>query len=61
MECQKIYSLHKDKHAPITEAEMTCAGITRVPADMFHYRGFKYTNLQDAMAQAKRDADGKQT
>lgn len=61
MECEQIHSLYKDKHTPITEAEMICAGITRVPADMFHYRGFKYTNLLDAMAQAKRDAGEKQT
>jgi hypothetical protein len=35
---------------------MRCAGITRVPADVFRYREYKYTNLKDAMAQSKRDA-----
>ena len=29
-------------------------GITRVPIDYFHYGGFRYTNLKDAVAQAKR-------
>jgi hypothetical protein len=34
-------------------------GITRVPTDTFTYREFRYTNLQDALAQAKRDADAR--
>jgi hypothetical protein len=29
--------------------------ITRVPADYFIYRQYRYTKLQDAVAQAKRD------
>ena len=28
--------------------------ITRVPVDYFHYGDFRYTNLKDAVAQAKR-------
>jgi hypothetical protein len=35
--------------------EMAKYGITRVPVDYFHYREFRYTNLKDAIAQAKRD------
>ena len=35
--------------------EMAKYGITRVPADFFHYRQYRYTNLKDAIAQAKRD------
>jgi hypothetical protein len=31
-------------------------GITRVPADIFHYREYRYARLADALAQAKRDA-----
>jgi hypothetical protein len=34
--------------------EMAKYGITRVPVDYFHYGVFRYTNLKDAMAQAKR-------
>jgi hypothetical protein len=30
-------------------------GITRVPVDYFDYRQFRYTNSEDAIAQAKRD------
>lgn len=39
-----------------TEAaeEMAKYGITRVPVDCFHYGDFRYTNLEDAVAQAKR-------
>ncbi len=40
--------------------EMERFGIVRVPADIFCYREFRYTNLQDALAQAKRDAEGGQ-
>jgi hypothetical protein len=35
--------------------EMAKYGITRVPVDYFHYREFRYTNLKDAIAQAKRE------
>jgi len=56
MERQQIDTARKDTNAPVTEAEMRCAGITRVPADVFRYREYKYTTLKDAMAQAKRDA-----
>jgi hypothetical protein len=36
-------------------AEMARYGITQVPADMFHYRDYRYAKLSDAVAQAKRD------
>lgn len=32
-------------------------GITREPADRFHYREWRYSNLGDALAQARRDAE----
>ena len=34
--------------------EMAKYGITRVPVDYFFYGDFRYTNLKDAIAQAKR-------
>ena len=34
--------------------EMAKYGITRVSVDYFHYKDFRYTNLADAIAQAKR-------
>ena len=34
--------------------ELAEYGITRVPVDYFHYRGFRYTNLADAIAEARR-------
>lgn len=37
--------------------EMARYGITRVPADMFHYGEYRYARLSDAVAQARRDAD----
>lgn len=50
----------KDSPAPsVTStddaAEMTRLGITNLPIDRFHYKDYKYTNLGDAIAQAKRD------
>lgn len=35
--------------------EMAKLEIVRIPVDYFHYRQFRYTNLRDAIAQAKRD------
>jgi hypothetical protein len=41
------------------EAEMLAHfGITRVPAYQYHYREWRYSNLDDAIAQAKRDDAG---
>jgi hypothetical protein len=40
--------------SPDAAEEMTKYGITRVPVDYFHCRDFRYTNLKDAIAQAKR-------
>ena len=41
---------------PKSEAKdgMAEYGITRVPIDYFHYKQYRYTNLADAVAQAKR-------
>ena len=36
--------------------QMERYGITRVPADQYHYKTFRYSNLGDAIAQARRDA-----
>ena len=40
---------------PASSDEMAKYGITRVPVDYFHYKDYRYTNLSDAIAQAKRD------
>jgi hypothetical protein len=39
---------------PEAKDEMARYGITRVPIDYFHYKQYRYTNLADAVAQAKR-------
>jgi hypothetical protein len=39
---------------PETTEEMVKYGITRVAVDYFHYKEYRYTNLDDAIAQAKR-------
>lgn len=43
--------------SPATEAtdEMKRLGIVNHPANRFHYGEYRYTNLSDALAQAKRD------
>lgn len=44
--------------SPEAAKEMARYGITRIPVDYFHYREFRYTNLEDAVAQAKRQRAG---
>ena len=41
----------------VEDQEMLELGITRVPTFYFHYKEFRYTNLKDAIAQARRDQD----
>lgn len=36
------------------EEQMAFYGITRVPVDVFHFREFRYSNLEDAVAEATR-------
>lgn len=40
---------------PEMQKEMAEHGITRTLVDCFHYGEYRYTNLKDAVAQAKRD------
>ncbi|HEY0627084.1 MAG TPA: hypothetical protein VGD10_10165 [Allosphingosinicella sp.] len=40
------------------DKEMKQYGIVRVPADFFEYGGYRYTNLQDAVAEARRHPCG---
>ena len=40
--------------SPEVAEEMAKYGITCVPVDYFHYGSFRYTNLEDAVAEAKR-------
>ena len=35
--------------------QMALYGITRVPADQYRYKHYRYSKLSDAIAQAKRD------
>jgi hypothetical protein len=36
------------------DEEMAKYGITRVSANYFHYKEYRYTSLNDALAEAKR-------
>jgi len=51
---EQLPSLSAEAHQKMEEYK-----ISRVPTDSFQYRGFRYTNLQDAFAQAKRDAEAR--
>jgi hypothetical protein len=55
LKSQVTESAPQEANVPGAEAEMDRYGITRVPVDYFHYRQFRYTSLEDAVAQAKRD------
>lgn len=37
------------------DEQMARYGISRVPADQFHYKSYRYSNLRDAIAQARRE------
>lgn len=54
----RIGAFKMNETPPITEdlnKLMIRYGITRVPADQFHYKNYRYSNLRDAIAQARRD------
>lgn len=38
------------------QAEFDHYGIERVPADAFHWGGYRYSSARDALAAAKRNA-----
>ena len=40
--------------SPEAAEEMAKYGVVRVPVDYFYFGKFRYTNLADALAQAKR-------
>jgi hypothetical protein len=44
----------RKKNPAINSEAMAKYGIARVPVDYFHYKEFRYTNLDDAIAQATR-------
>jgi hypothetical protein len=40
----------------VEQAELDRHGISRVPADVFLWNGYRYSNARDALAAAKREA-----
>ena len=45
-----------DENSGLADNElMDRYGIVRAPADYFLYRGYRYSNLKDAVAQGERD------
>lgn len=42
------------KLSPEDAEDMAKYGITRVPVDYFYFGGIRYTSLEDAVAEAKR-------
>jgi hypothetical protein len=40
----------------IDQAELDRYGIERVPADIYLWSGYRYSNARDALAAAKREA-----
>ena len=39
----------------VEQAELDKHGIARVPADVFLWGGYRYSNVRDALAAAKRE------
>jgi len=46
--------MSQDQHGKIDQAELGRYGIERVPADVFLWGGYRYSNARDALAAAKR-------
>lgn len=44
------------RNEEVEEVELDRYGIKRVPSDVFHWEGFRYSNAHDALAAAKRKA-----
>lgn len=40
----------------VEQAELDRYGIERIPADVFLWSGYRYSNARDALAAAKRNA-----
>ena len=40
----------------VEQTELDKHGITRVPADVFLWGGYRYSNARDALAAAKRES-----
>ena len=60
-EMKRVCEMSSENHDELPSAfgpdvaeEMLKFGITRVSIDHFHYKDFRYTNVKDAIAQAKR-------
>ena len=45
-----------DPKLSVDEAELDKYGVIRVPADVFLWGGYRYSNPRDALAAAKRGA-----
>jgi len=45
-----------NQHDNVDQAELDRYGIERVPADVFLWGGYRYSNARDALAAAKRNA-----
>ena len=45
-----------DEDQDAMQAELARYGIERVPADVFLWGGYRYSNARDALAAAKRSA-----
>lgn len=41
-------------NAAAQEADMIKYGITRIPADYYQFKDYRYSKLEDAIAQAQR-------
>lgn len=49
--CPELSAVESEKLLEMEQLEITC-----IPTNYFHYRRFRYTTLDEAIAQAKRDA-----
>ena len=48
--------MNRSDRDEVPQAELERYGIERVPADAFLWGGYRYSNVRDALAAAKRNA-----
>lgn len=48
--------MHEINKGEVSESELDRYGIQRIPADVFLWGGYRYSNARDALAAAKRNA-----
>jgi hypothetical protein len=50
------FPVNRNDRGEVSQGELDHYGIERVPADVFLWGGYRYSNARDALAAAKRNS-----